>query len=404
MFVFVYHPDIDVLAAVVGKIRDRGIETFHAADARVLVERAAKMRPAALVFPFDEALPPASTTEHDPSERDHSDAGVNELRRALPGVAEVMIPTLDLTDEGLGAATTAVVDALLVTMAAAVSGATRLTTGSGDVRGDLAQFALPDLLQMLSMGRKTGTLAITTSHAAGELKLHDGDVVDAMFRRAEGMKAVVRLLGEREGAFHFIPDTSIGLRRIREPISQILMEGMRHTDEIRRLRGSLGLDGGPLVLALQLDGPQALEGTSSTAHAVASALGAPRTLEDLLDDLPQTDLEVLQAIGELDARSAIRRMPLGDLRPSLAGPEGMVVLRGLARRLRPRGFRGAGRLVMVGAVGSIRMARQALARLAEASPGADVTAELSADRAVESTVTLQLGESVSLEVVTIADR
>lgn len=404
MFVFVYHPDIDVLAAVVGKIRDRGIETFHAADARVLVERAGKMRPGALMVPADDEPPPASTTEHGPASIEHADSGVNDLRRALPGVPEVAIPTLDLSDEGLGAATAAVVDALLVTMAAAVAGNTKLATGSGDVRGDLAQFALPDLLQMLSMGRKTGTLAITTSNAAGELKLHDGDVVDAMFRRADGMKAVVRLLGEREGAFHFIPDTTIGLRRLREPISAILMEGMRHTDEIRRLRHDLGLDGATVVLALQLDGPQALEGASTTAHAVASALGAPRTLDDLLDDLPQTDLDVLKAIGELDARSAIRRMPLGDLRPSLAGPEGMVILRGLARRLRPRGFRGAGRLVLVGSVGSIRMARQALARLAEASPGADVTAELSADRAVESTVALQLGESVSLEVVTIADR
>jgi hypothetical protein len=182
------------------------------------------------------------------------------------------------------------------------------------------------------------------------------------------------------------------------------MEGMRHTDEIQRLRESLGLETGAIVLALQLDGPQALEGLSPTGHAVASALGAPRTLDDLLDDLPQTDLDVLSALGELEARHAIRRMPLGDLRPSLAGPEGMVILRGLARRLRPRGFRGAGRLVIVGSVGSIRMARQALARLAEASPGADITAELSADRAVESTVTLQLGESVALEVVTIADR
>jgi hypothetical protein len=82
----------------------------------------------------------------------------------------------------------------------------------------------------------------------------------------------------------------------------------------------------------------------------------------------------------------------------------MVVLRGLARRLRPRGYRGPGRLVFVGAPAKIRLARQAVARLAEAVPGADVGAEMSADRMVEATATLQLGESVGLEIVTVVDR
>jgi hypothetical protein len=82
----------------------------------------------------------------------------------------------------------------------------------------------------------------------------------------------------------------------------------------------------------------------------------------------------------------------------------MVVLRGLARRLRPRGFRGPGRLVLVGSAGKIRLARQALARLAEAMPGADIGGEMSADRLIEATAVLQLGESVALEILTIVDK
>jgi hypothetical protein len=247
-------------------------------------------------------------------------------------------------------------------------------------------------------------LGVTTSNAAGEIRLADGEVVDAMFRRAEGMKAVIRLLGEREGAFHFAPDTAPTLRRIREPISSILMEGTRQVDEIRLLREKLGLAVNAHLIALQVEDPKAIDNADSIASELGDLLITPRTLDDLLDETPRNDLDVLQALARLDQQQRLLRRPMGDLRPSLAGPEGMVVLRGLARRLRPRGYRGPGRLAIVGSAGKIRLARQALSRLAEAVPGADVGGEMSSDRLIEATVTLQLGESVGLELLTMVDR
>ncbi|MGZ3422603.1 MAG: DUF4388 domain-containing protein [Polyangiales bacterium] len=387
MLVFVLHSDLDLLAAIVGKMRARGLQSVHAAESAPLIERAAKARPAVLVIPERSA----SVEEA---------AELASLRSALPDVPEVAIPWMEATDD---ASIARVVDAITSAIAAA-SPADQPHVGSGEIRGDLAQVALPDLLQLLSMGRKTGTLSVTTSNAAGELRLADGEVVDAMFRRAEGMKAVIRLLGEREGAFHFAPDSAPTLRRIREPISSILMEGTRQVDEVRVVRERLGLASGTHLVALQVEDPKRAPTGDSIASEVADLLVTPRTLDDLLDEVPRPDLDVLHALVRLDEVGILRRLPIGDLRPSLAGPEGMVVLRGLARRLRPRGYRGPGRLVFVGASAKIRLARQAVGRLAEAVPGADVGAEMSADRMVEVTATLQLGESVALEIVTVVDR
>jgi hypothetical protein len=218
------------------------------------------------------------------------------------------------------------------------------------------------------------------------------------------MKAVTRLLGQREGAFHFAPDAAPALRRIREPISSILMEGTRQVDEVRRVRERLGLLTSSHLVALHVEDPKTVETADSIASEVADLLATPRTFDDLVDEIPRSDLEVLQALARLDEQGKLRRMPMGDLRPSLAGPEGMVVLRGLARRLRPRGYRGPGRLVLVGSGGKIRLARQALGRLAEAVPGADVGGEMSADRMIEATAVLHLGESVGLEILTVVDR
>src|SRR5262249_3086409 len=155
----------------------------------------------------------------------------------------------------------------------------------------------------------------------------DGEVVDAMFRRAEGMKAVIRLLGEREGAFHFAPDSAPTLRRIREPISSILMEGTRQVDEVRVVRERLGLASATHLVALQVEDPKAVPTGDSIGSEVADLLVTPRTLDDLLDEVPRNDLDVLHALVRLDEVGILRRLPIGDLRPSLAGPEGMVVLR-----------------------------------------------------------------------------
>jgi hypothetical protein len=388
MVVFVLHPDLDTLAGIVGKMRVRGMETVHAAEAAPLIERATKVKPAVLVIP------------------DHGEgvAGAAELaalRNALGDVPEVLIPPMHAADE---AAIGKLVDAVTSALVAAAPADAPIPVAGGEVRGDLAQVPLPDLLQLLSRGKKTGTLTLTTSNAAGELRLSEGEVVDAMFRRAEGMKAVIRLLGERDGAFHFAPDAAPALRRIREPISSILMEGTQHSDEIKRLRHDLGLDLPGQVLALHVPEPRGVDSSDTFAVEVGQVLSSPCTLDDLLDEIHRPDLEILEAVRRLDEGGHLRRLPIGDLRPSLAGPEGMVVLRGLARRLRPRGYRTPGRLVLSGTQTSVRLARQAIVRLAEAIPGVDAGTEFSGDRLIEATVTLQLGESVALDVYTVIDR
>lgn len=386
MIVFVLHPDLDVLAAIVGKMRDRGLESIHAAEAGPLIEGANKHNPAVLV------IPERGSTMHEAAE-------LAALRAALSNVPEVLIPAAP-DDEALNR----LLDTVTTALVAAAAPNEPAPPGSGEIRGDVAQVSLPDLLQLLSMGRKTGTLSVTTSNAAGEIRLADGEVVDAMFRRAEGMKAVIRLLGEREGGFHFAPDATPALRRIREPISSILMEGTRQVDEVRRLREQLGLTVHSHLLALHVEEPKTVDTADSIASEVADLLATPRTFDDLVDEIPRSDLEVLEALARLDEQGKLRRLPMGDLRPSLAGPEGMVVLRGLARRLRPRGYRGPGRLVLTGSAGKIRLARQAVARLAEAMPGTDIGGEMSADRLIEATAILQLGESVALEIITVVDR
>jgi CheY-like chemotaxis protein len=118
----------------------------------------------------------------------------------------------------------------------------------GDFRGDLKHVPIADLLQLLSMNRRTGTLSLITSGGAGEIRLSLGQIADAVYRRLEGEKALYRLLGETDGSFQFVEGTAAPLSRFSLPPQSLLMEGTRQLDELRRSRAELDLGGDALVV------------------------------------------------------------------------------------------------------------------------------------------------------------
>ena len=66
-------------------------------------------------------------------------------------------------------------------------------------------------------------------------------MLDAVYRRLEGEKALYRLLGEREGSFAFVPGgTTSPCARVALGTSMLVMEAMRQFDEVARFAGRVG--------------------------------------------------------------------------------------------------------------------------------------------------------------------
>src|SRR5207249_4623388 len=141
----------------------------------------------------------------------------------------------------------------------------------------------------LAMNRLTGTLSVTTGAGAGELRILAGEVVDAVFRRLDGEKALYRLLTEKEGRFAFLPVEPPATRRIDVPTSALLMEAMRQIDEAQRLRQGIAPAGEALFLE------ELGEGSLPIYSDIAALLQIPRSLDELLDELPHPDLTILEA-------------------------------------------------------------------------------------------------------------
>jgi len=83
---------------------------------------------------------------------------------------------------------------------------------------------LADLLVVLSTERRSGTLTLTTAKGSGEVRLVDGEIADVVYVRLEGLKALTRMVSEREGTATFAPGAPAIMRRIQAPTRAIVDE------------------------------------------------------------------------------------------------------------------------------------------------------------------------------------
>ena len=104
-------------------------------------------------------------------------------------------------------------------------------TGPRGVSGSLTEMGLPDIVQVLWHGRKSGTLRIKGPHDAGEIHFVEGQIYNALWGKLRGEEAFYAMLLVQEGDFALLPHTRPPARVIEETPEALLLEGMRRMDE-----------------------------------------------------------------------------------------------------------------------------------------------------------------------------
>jgi response regulator RpfG family c-di-GMP phosphodiesterase len=99
------------------------------------------------------------------------------------------------------------------------------------VSGSLSEMALPDMVQILAQGRKTGQLKIRTGNDVGEIHFDQGNVINAMWGKLRGEDAFYAMCTLTSGDFVLDPAFKPGARVIQASAESLLLEGMRRLDE-----------------------------------------------------------------------------------------------------------------------------------------------------------------------------
>jgi response regulator RpfG family c-di-GMP phosphodiesterase len=102
---------------------------------------------------------------------------------------------------------------------------------SRGVSGSLREMGLPDMVQVLFHGRKTGSLRIRAREGSGEIHFVDGNVVHALWGDVGGEEAFFAMLRLEDGDFALDPAFKPTGRAIHQSSEALLLEGMRRMDE-----------------------------------------------------------------------------------------------------------------------------------------------------------------------------
>lgn len=184
--------------------------------------------------------------------------------------------------------------------------------------GDLKEFNLNDILQLLSMAHQTGALQITRGNNRGAIYFDNGIPVHARTSGHTGESAIYDIFTWTEGKFYFNDDTT-DERTIQTSLQNIIMEAARRIDEWERVRDVIPtMD---IVIEFNPHPQQGSENISLEASEwrVLSLVNGARTVKEIASQSDFDDFEtckilygllssgLLKAIEETETPAALAR-------------------------------------------------------------------------------------------------
>jgi hypothetical protein len=194
----------------------------------------------------------------------------------------------------------------------------------GGMQGDLAAYALPDLLQFLHNLRKDGQLVIERAQPAQSASIDfvEGRLVHAYCPPLQGEECLQYLLSWRSGRFIFLADAAPVRETIRRDFRTAVLDAVRQHDELQQVLTGLP----PAETVFHRDRNQERLAEISLTLLEWRVLGrfdGLTTLGELLESFPRDQIAVAKAVGRLYAAGLISATPA-------YGFLGAIVLRAVA--------------------------------------------------------------------------
>jgi hypothetical protein len=173
------------------------------------------------------------------------------------------------------------------------------------LKGTLSELALSDLVEVISLGGKTGRLEISDPQGqpAGALFFKAGRLINASVGALRGERAFYAALALRDGTFFFDTEADPGEEIFDLPTGSLLMEGMRRVDEAFRLRETLPATNRAVFVGGQSDDPveKSILGYLGPGARDVGDIVAGMLLEGVADEY-----DSLRALSRLVDRGVVR--------------------------------------------------------------------------------------------------
>ncbi len=171
-----------------------------------------------------------------------------------------------------------------------------LADGIDKLYGDLTRVSVGDLLRVLRSHIITGQVSFSAGDDVG-ISLEDGEVMDARWGSIGGRKAFNRIASLRSGAFVITLDRFSGRRTIDQDLASLVTDAVEEKlqlDELFRELPNL-----KALVEIQMDERFFSLEFTPTQRAILQQVKHARNFAELIDRVPETDLEVVRGIVQL---------------------------------------------------------------------------------------------------------
>jgi CheY-like chemotaxis protein len=175
--------------------------------------------------------------------------------------------------------------------------------------GSIEHLAMPDLLQVLSLNRTDGVLAMASPPDEGTIVLDHGRIVHAECDGAIGIKALYRMLGWPAASFRLIPREASAPdeeHTIDTPTANLVMDGLVSLDEWHRRQPELPAADSRIEVDARVGSGSDARELDAIERELLDLIGEGSTVDDILNRSPRTDAEIAAALCGCLERGVLR--------------------------------------------------------------------------------------------------
>ncbi|MBD3306146.1 response regulator [candidate division KSB3 bacterium] len=154
--------------------------------------------------------------------------------------------------------------------------------GEMDLRGNLEQMHLAEIIQTLSMNQKSGGLKITRGSQVGKIGFEQGSIVHASLDSYTGEEAIYRILAWDDGYFVFDSTDPPDTKTITASINGLLMDGLNQREEYLKYKKVLP----SFDAVLTIPDPEKTKGVKPTVKKILSLIDGQRTIQQIIEVSP----------------------------------------------------------------------------------------------------------------------
>lgn len=262
----------------------------------------------------------------------------------------------------------------------------------------IADMAIDDHLLALARERRSGTLIVRTSKGSGEIFLVDGEVIDAVYLRLEGMKAIVRLLEEREGDQTYSSAKPTVFRRMQTPTLELVKEARELSARASELRSRIGELGASTLMTVEGSPPADVEDFERVDRLVMDRLRTPSVIDAVLEGIAYPDAVLLESVVRLHGKGIVRSLGVIESRVRLCGADQLHLVRASASRAQSLGFSGPARIVFAATPSRLAVFSHTVLSLSDSVAPEEPMPSLPVPFPM---AVIHLGDGVELEIVAL---